>query len=122
MSEIVLPELSAIEKIFKSLVWDNFIKGFLIYIFGAAIMSTPVLGDMIRAAALALGGIAYRFAVLNVDITTIKILNSQGQRAFDDASIKLAVLAHDYGEKSDEFIKARDVAARAQSQFTQFHR
>lgn len=121
MSETVIPKLTAAEHIFKALVWDVALKAILVYVFGP-LMTTWGISTIIQGGFGALGDFIFDFAVKFIDIKTIRFLNAEAQDHYESASIKLAVIAEEQGISSDEFIKARDLSAAAQSKLTQFHR
>ena len=64
------------------------------------------------------GDLLFSGFVLVVDVGAIQLLNTQHQSVYNDASLKLKIIAHDKGIESDEFKNAREVAKISMSKFT----
>lgn len=95
--------------ILKSLVWDNIIK--------------IALTDLLVAWGLASGGleatmVSYVFTLVAngiwkavlmlLNIGTIKLLSDVHQKAFDDASEKLAIVEKEFGPQSQQYKDAHE--------------
>lgn len=57
---------------------------------------------------------------LVIQLETIVLRNESHRKAFDNAAVKLKILARDKGVDSEEFRKARDEHKRALSELVQF--
>lgn len=119
MSDSVSPTLTNVEEIFKSLVWDSVIKGWLTALYA----SSPIAAFFKPAIDLAvkmIGDLFFSKIRLVVDIGAIKLLDEQANAAYRKASVTLAVIAHDKGIDSNEFKNARENAKQALSDFVRF--
>lgn len=114
MPDSVNQTLTTAQNIFKDLVWDSAVTAIKIE---APWMNIPVIGWIVD-----LGfSVMWRFFVLFVDVTSIKLLNSVHQSAYEKASIKLALYEKDYGLDSKEYKDAKESAKIAMSNFTRIN-
>lgn len=120
MSTGVTKTLSAAEQIFRDLVWTPVINAGEASLFLAfPALDAPVIGAVDKEIISLASDWAFNQLTLFMDITTIKLLNSAHQAAFDTASENLEVIAYDKGITSQEFIDARAVALSDLSKFTE---
>lgn len=113
--------MATLEDIFKSLVWDNLTRAALTALFAAA----PYLAwwPLSMVITMIVTGISNKlFAVLKltVNLEVISFKNLAHQKAYDDAAVKLKVLAIDHGADSPEYLKARESAKADFSQYVRF--
>lgn len=113
--------LTAAEQIFKDLVWDPGIKTGELALEGVVpFFALPVVSTLEEGVINELSDWLYNQFVLLVDVTTIRLVNTILQAAYEDSSIGLAVLAQEKGIDSDEFKTARIQALADLSSFTRF--
>lgn len=118
MPDQVSPKLTNLESIFKSLVWDRAIDAGFISLFAAApYLAVWPLGKLLRDLANVVGNYLFSSFSMFVDVSFIKLKNSEMQTAYDKASVTLMVIAHDRGIESEAFKNARDAAKIALSRF-----
>lgn len=125
MSEQVDSKISDSQSIFKVLVWDTEMNVVLSALFAnpnTAWMGIWPFRPLITALVSLIGNAIYEKTTLYVDIGAIKFLNDKQQKAFDEATTKLAVIAHDKGTDSDEFKQAREQAKIDMSNFTRINK
>jgi hypothetical protein len=121
MTNSVNTSLDFAEKLFKELVWDNLIKIGLLALFAdAPVFAIWPLRQIVTTLVSVLSEKLFSALKTVTDVTAIPLINSQHQRAFDAASVKLKIIAHDKGIDSDEFKKAREDAKVALAQFVRF--
>jgi hypothetical protein len=112
MTNEVNKQLTITEQIFKDIVWDTALK--------AATVNYPVLAVWpISAFVNTISNYIFSGVKQVVDVGAIELLNSAHQSAYQKSSITLAVIAHDKGINSLEFINARKAALDAMAVFTQ---
>lgn len=112
--------LTQAQQIFKDLIWNPLIRAGETYIEGAVpALALPVLKQLDEGAINAISDWLFNQIVLVMDVTAIKLVNQAHQTAYDRASLELAIVAQEKGVTSDEFKKARDLAAAALAKFTQ---
>lgn len=103
---------------FKSLVWDVVVKAALSKLFAAVPwLGWGPVGAIISGIAGLAGDSLYGMATEFFDLQAIKFKNDAHRRAFDMASVKLAILAREKGVGSPEFKQARDEQKKALSNF-----
>lgn len=115
----VNPLLGYSQKIFKALVWEPLVQAGMIYAeTQAPFLAAPVIKQVFELSVRTFADKAFAAIVMIVDVQAIRLLSDAHQRAYDEASLRLMVLAVDYGIESPEFKKERENAKVALSQFT----
>lgn len=118
MTTSAYPALTTAQKIFKQLVWDPGIKaGELYFETQVPIFAAPVLKALEEGVVDELSDYFYSQFVALIDVTAIRLVNAAHQVAYDQASIKLAIIAHEVGIDSPTFQEARDAAKLDLSKF-----
>ncbi len=121
MGNIANTPLSEAEQIFKSLIWDPLVlSGEASLFLAIPVLNTPILRKIETALIHKLSDWLWDQIRLLIDIEAIRLVNSEHQVAFANASLKLRVIALEKGIDSDEFKQARDSAARDLAKFTNF--
>jgi hypothetical protein len=105
--------IKTVEDLFKFLAWDTLVDGTLTY-FGLNWWPLNVMVHVVTNR-------MYEGLRLLVDLQAIVILNEAHRKAYDDAAIKLKIIAHDRGIDSPEFKKAREDAKAAFAIFVQYN-
>lgn len=111
---------------FKSLVWDQAVHYFLREVLLKSIPflsgSTVggLLGGLITEVLTVMLDRLYDALKLNVKLELIVLRNEESQRAFQDASVRLKIAAHDHGPDSEEFKKIHEETKTAFSKFVRF--
>lgn len=123
MTDSVNSTASAVE----SLIGDVLFKPAEEAALSALFLDVPILAlfpfqPIIRAIAAYLYDKSDDYFKTRADIATIRLLNADHQRAYEDASLKLKVIAVESGVDSPEFQKAREDALTALSAFTRVNR
>ena len=115
------PVLGQIEDLFKDLVWDSLVKSALTALFVAVPgLAVWPLGMIIRWVVNRYAGQLFQLLRLVVDLKVIAFVNYEHKRAFDNAAVKLKIIALDQGIDSDEFKKARENAKASLAKFVTF--
>lgn len=109
MSDIVNKPLSEVEDLFKRIVWDNLVTGVLTY-FSINFWPLNSIITMITDKLFSMGRLV-------IDMQAIVLINETHKRAFQDAVIKLKIIGYRQGRDSAEYLKAREDAKLAFSQF-----
>lgn len=117
----VNPTLTLAENIFKSLVWDSILDAQLAALYADAPYLLPIKWLIDPLAKMFENRFFSGFRT-TIDVAAIKLLNAEHASAMQDASVRLAVIAHDKGINSDEFKKAREADKIALSRFTRINR
>jgi len=116
---------ATIEALFKTLVWDSLVSALTASLMGAlsrvAVLSVfftwgPVAA-IISYLVEAITNKLFSLLKLAVDLEMITLQNALHHKAFQDAVVKLKVIAHDHGVDSDEFKKQREIEKQALSAF-----
>lgn len=122
MTTTVNPTLSLSEQLFFDLVWSPLVDA------GIAALDAEVpafavwpLSTLTNSTIHALSSYLFSQIKLLVDVTAIQLINDAHESAYQAASLKLAIIAHDKGVDSNEFIQARNAAKIALSQFVHFN-
>jgi hypothetical protein len=119
MSGTAYPPLTAIEDAFKSLVWDVGVSAVLTYYLGGW-LSIPVVGTVTKFILTTITDGVFAAVRMVVDIEAVVLVNAQHKAEYQDASIKLAVIAHDKGINSPEFKAERENAKVSLAKFVSF--
>jgi hypothetical protein len=107
---------------FKVFVWDALVQIAIQRLFKAIPwLGFGPVGVVVSWVAGMLAEQLYDAAKLVIDLKTVAFVNEVHRKAYENASIKLAVLAHDKGIDSDEFKVARDEHKKALHQFVLFN-
>jgi hypothetical protein len=110
------------EQLFYNLIWEPALLAGETALFAAVpILGAPVLGTIDREVISLLSGWLWNQFRLTVDVTAIKLLNSEHQAAYDKASINLKVISIDSGENSSEYKQALVLAQLSLAKFTRFN-
>lgn len=113
MSQVITPP--SIADLFKSLVWDNFVKMAISDLLTAlAISATGPLGWIITSVVTMFANKLFAAFAMFADISTIKLRNAIHQSQFDNASQMLGITLSEYGPNSKEF---EDAHAKEQQAF-----
>ena len=122
MSQIAFAPLTAIENIFKSLIWDNVVSLFLTYAFAEVpILNLPILhGLTVYFVTLITDGI-FMIGRYVTDMTSIKIVEPILLSKYETESIRLGIIAHNSGIDSDEFKKEREIEKQKFHDFIHSH-
>ena len=121
LSDIAYKPLTQIEKIFKDLIWDPAVAAWNASLkIAFPFLRLPVLGQIQNLILKTVADWVFSSFVLLVDVVAIRLVNSEHQREYDNASIKLMGAADKFGENSPEFKKAREDAKAALSKFARF--
>lgn len=105
----------------KDLLWDPLVKAATLLLFKAI----PWLGW--GPLGLVVGGVIglfadqlYELAKVYIDFQRIALKNLEHMKAFDDAAVKLKIIAQGNGLDSPEYLAAREKHAKALSAFIRF--
>lgn len=125
MTTSVSPTLTAIETVFKDLIWTPMIKSGEVYIAGME-STIPILDwaftqDLEDDAINALTDALFNSLVLLVDVETITLLNDAHQAAYASASEQLVIIAQEQGATSAAYLQAQRAALASLSKFTQLN-
>lgn len=121
MSKIANPQVEFYESTFKSLIWDNALEAGLAYLFGAApYLNWWPLKQIITGIARLSTNYLFDSIKLLIDVQAIAFVNAQSREAYDNAFVKLKLIANDVGENSEEFKKAKEDAKQALSKFMHY--
>lgn len=121
MSTTAFRSLTAAEQIFHDLIWMPALKAGETVLEGwAPLLALPVLKQVDEFVIEQVAEYLFSQLVTLIDVTAIRLVNAEHQVAYDQASLKLKVIAHDQGINSDAFKAARDDAKKALSQFVRF--
>jgi len=118
MSESVNKTLTDIQKIFKEIVWDIGIKWFKATARTTLpFLNWPILSTVFES--LVNKGSEWLFdkIIVSIDVSYIRFIDPIHRAAFDEAQLKLKLIAHTKGVESEEFKKARDEAKSRLSTF-----
>jgi hypothetical protein len=118
MTTEAIPTLTKAGDLFKDLVWDNLVDAAL----GALFTALPILkiwpiGPIINSVVRLFADKLFAALQLAIDLQIIAFVNGEHRRAFDDASVKLKIIASSHGIESEEFKKARKEHRDALSKF-----
>lgn len=113
-----LPEIDT----FKELVWDAMIKAALAALFKAVPwLGWGPLGVVLTWLAQKFTDYLYSTAVMVFNVSKMPFLNEAHRREFDDATVKLRIIAAGEGIDSEAFRKARDERKIAMAKFVHFN-
>lgn len=119
MTTQVNPTLSAVEQVFKDVIWTPLIMAGETALFTyAPILDAPVLGEIDKELISLGSDWLFNQFIIFVDVTTIKFKNSEAQTAYDSASIQLQIILHSEGIDSDAYQQALQSAVTAQIALT----
>ena len=114
----MLPDIG---DIFKDLIWDTLVKVALMKLFAAVPwLGWGPVGVLVGWIAGMLADALYEALRLAVDLQMITFKNEAHRRAFDDAGVKLKLIAKDKGIESPEFKEARVRHREALAVFVKF--
>ena len=121
MTDTATPALDTAERIFKSLIWDNAVSGALVALFTyCPYLAVPPLKQIISGVGrMATDGL-FKFLKLFVDVSAIKLKNAVAQHEYDNASVRLMIVAIEKGVDSEEFRKANEADKAALAKFVHF--
>lgn len=109
------------QDVFKELVWDGFVRASIASLFAAVpFLTWGPLGFLITTVVMLFTDRLYAAVKMTVDLEVIVFKNKQFESAFDNAAIKLKVVAVDYGGDSSQYKAARIEHQKALSQFVRF--
>lgn len=121
MTTSAYASLTADQQVFKDLFWDPLVKtGELAIESYVPAFKLPVLEQVEEGTINVIADVVFANICLLVDLAAIKLVNSAHQRAYDNASLQLKIVLVEKGVTSDDYIKARDAAATAFSNFVRF--
>lgn len=122
MSNTVNPTLEFAQQSFKSLVWDGVIDASLSALFvQAPYLNVWPLRQIITGISRLATDKVFAMLKLTVDLQAIVFLNTHHKAAFDNAFVKLKILARDKGIDSPEFKKAKEDAKIDLARFLHFN-
>lgn len=109
MSESAFRPLTTAEKIFKDVVFDPMIRAGEAWLEGAfSFFSLPVVKQLEEHELQAILDGIYLQLCMFIDIESIRLVDAEKQRAFEDASTRLHLVIAQYGPESPEFQKANE--------------
>jgi hypothetical protein len=107
--------------LFKSMVWDAMVRLLLTRLFAAIpFLGFGPIGIVVGWIAGYLSSALYNVIKEFIDFGLIAFKNAEHKRAFDDASVKLGLIARDKGINSPEFKVARDAQKARLADFVRF--
>lgn len=113
--------LTAVEQVFKDLVWTPAIKLGEVALEGwVPALALPVIKEVDEYVIEQIADYLFNQIVLIVDLTAIKLVNAAHQSAFDTASLHLKIILIEKGVTSPEYQKAKEDAKKALSKFGRF--
>lgn len=119
MTTTAYPPLTQAQQIFYDLVWTPAIRAGETYLeTNVGFLALPVVKDLDEAAIRAITDWAFHTICLWIDVTAIRLVNGEHQRAYDEASVELAIVATQEGILSDAYQKQRAVWEQKLSQFS----
>jgi hypothetical protein len=122
MSDSAIKSLSQDEQIFRDLVWSPVITAGIVAIQTyLPLLKFPIIGPIFKGIIALSSDWIFGQIIKFIDITAIKLSNAAHEAAYNDASLKLKIIAHDKGVDSPEFLEARSAAKDALSRFTMFN-
>jgi hypothetical protein len=121
MSDVANPTLSLIEDLIKKGLWDVLVRAKLEALFIAApwLNIWPLRQITTGLAQLVTDDLFNEFRKW-VDVTALPIINLELRKKFDQAAVTLAVIAHEKGIESPEFLNARETAHEAFARFVRY--
>jgi hypothetical protein len=103
---------------FKDLIWSALVKAAIAALTKAIpFLGIPVIGPIVALVVGLFADRLYDALKLTLDLKAIAIRNEEHRKAFDVASVKLAILARDKGADSQEYKDARDAHKSALARF-----
>lgn len=122
MTTSVDPSLSAGESIFESLIWKPAVDAGLVALKASVpVLAVWPLSTILDGVVNALSNFLFGQTKLLVDLTSIQLMDAVQQKAYETASEKLRIIAHDQGVQSDAFIQAREAAKTSLSNLVHFN-
>lgn len=118
MSETINSTITQDEHIFKDLIWIPLLEALLGYF---SFLNIPIIGTAIKSIIYIISDFVFGKFVMLIDVTTIKLLNTEHSQAYTNASFKLKIIAYDHGIDSQEYEEARDASKIALSNFVRFN-
>lgn len=113
--------LTNAEQIFYDLVWSPMVKAGESYLeVQIPILNAPIIKQVDEAVLEGIANYTFQQFKLLIDTTTIKLINSAHQSAYDTASLQLMIIAQESGIDSNDYKAARASALLALSQFSQY--
>lgn len=107
--------------IFKDLVWDALVKAALGMLFRAVPwLAWGPLGVFVGWVVGLAAGYLYDAVKMAIDLQVIAFKNEAHRKAFDDAGVKLKIIAKDKGIDSPEFKEARELHKKRLAEFVHF--
>lgn len=121
MTESAYKSLSLTEQLFKDLVYLPGVKAMEIYLEAQVpVLRFPLLKSIFEYVVEGVSDRVFQALVLAVDVTAIQLVNAAHQSAFEDAVLKLRVIAEESGADSEAFKTAREEAKLALSRFVRY--
>lgn len=121
MSEIAFKPLTAIENIFKSLVWDNVVSTYTAYVFvQVPFLNVPVIRELTAYLIKTVSDGFFSVGRLFTDMTAIKIIEPILLDKYQKESIRLSIIAHNSGIDSEEFKKEKEIEKQNFHNFIHF--
>lgn len=118
MSDVAFKPLTAIEKIFKSLVWDPMIKLGETAIEGyVPVLALPVIKQLEEFSFEEVTDWLFNNFVMFVDVSAIKLVNAEHHAAYVKESLRLLLVSQTYPLGSPEFQKENEIAKQNLAQF-----
>lgn len=109
------------DDVFKELIWSAIKKAALAALFKAVPwLAWGPLGVAVGFVVGLAADYLYDAIKMTIDLKMIVFKNDQLRRAYDDASAKLAIIAHGKGIDSPEFKSAREEHKKKLSEFVKF--
>jgi hypothetical protein len=119
----VNPQLSLAEQLFYDLAWRPLIMSGETALFTAVpFLATPGLMQVEEEVIDQISQWVFSQLRLLIDVTAIRLVNSEHQSAYDDAFVKLKILAQESGTDSQEFKDAKTKAADDLARFVRYNR
>ncbi len=121
MTTSVTPELSRIEDLFETLVWNSLVEAGLAALFSAMPgLAVWPLGPIIRWVVRNFAEKLYQALKLAIDLHAIAFLNADHRKSFDSESLRLKVITIEKGVNSPEYLEAKEKAKLALSKFVRY--
>lgn len=123
MTEGISKPLDQAENIFKLGVWDTLVTAGEVFLFSKLpfLSIWPLKGAVSYLLKIFSENIYSSFKIL-IDVNAIALLNLEHKKAFDQESVKLKIIAQDYGIDSEQFKIERENAKKVLAQFVSYNR
>lgn len=105
----------------KDLLWNALVKAATLLLFKAIpFLGLPLISPIVGAVIGIFADKLYDLFKEYIDLRQIVLTNLEHRKAFDDAAVKLRIVANGLGIDSPEFQAAREKHAKALSAFIRF--